>query len=76
MIRATTDSEKSNITLHVCHCGQSVTVGAALREMNQHIEKIAELNPVAEKQSTDKFFRHPANAGILQPLNGLRFAPE
>jgi hypothetical protein len=42
MIRATTDSEKSNITLHVCHCDQSVTVRVALHELIQGIEKIAE----------------------------------
>ena len=47
MIRATTDSKKSNITLHVCHCDQSVTVRKALRELNQGIEKIAELNLAA-----------------------------
>ena len=48
MIRATTDSEKSNITLHVCHCDQSVTLGGLLRELNQDIEKTAELNLVGE----------------------------
>jgi hypothetical protein len=78
MIRATTDLKKSNITLHVCHCGQSVTVRDALRELNQSIEKIAELNPVAEKQLSLRINSSviPANAGILQPSNGLRLAPE
>jgi hypothetical protein len=42
MIRATTDLKKSNITLHVCHCGQSVTLRDALRELIQGIERIAE----------------------------------
>ena len=42
MIRATTDSEKSNITLHVCHCDQSVTVNDEPRGLIQGIEKIAE----------------------------------
>jgi hypothetical protein len=55
MIRATTDSEKSNITLHVCHCDQSVTVSGALHDLIQGIDKIVELNPGVEKtsQSTD-----------------------
>jgi hypothetical protein len=58
MIRATTDLKKSNITLHVCHCGQSVTVGAALREMNQHIEKIVELKLRRQKQFSLRIIIH------------------
>jgi len=49
MIRATTDSEKSHIALHVCHCDQSVTVRVAPRHLIQSIEKIAELNPPREE---------------------------
>ena len=70
MIRATTDSEKSNITLHVCHCDQSVTVRIVLCKLIQGIERIAELNHVAEKtiQYADKLMTPnltviPVNAG-------------
>jgi hypothetical protein len=58
MIRATTDSEKSNITLHVCHCDQSVTPLGTLCKLNQSIEKIVKLNLASEKtiQPTDNYF--------------------
>jgi hypothetical protein len=64
--------EKSNITLHVCHCGQSVTVDHAPRELIQGIEKIAELNPPQQKQ----FSLRIITPGVIPESKGLRLAPE
>jgi hypothetical protein len=86
MIRATTDSEKSNITLHVCHCDQSVTVNGALRELIQGIEKIAQLKLRRQKQFSLRIiirafsipysiWRRPC-AGATKPLKGFRLSPE
>jgi hypothetical protein len=74
-IHATTDSQKSGVALHVCHCGQSVTVDYASCVLIQGIEKVVELKLWRLKQFSLRinYSVIPAKARIPRRLTGSGF---